>query len=384
MSLTDPSQMRTTEPNYTYAAGQEPWNKSLDGYNIPGKDTEVNTYQSDWTKWHGLYRDTPEQRSTIDKLVAWIINKKLILNNKAARDFDKRLKSQGRHTLRKLLSNHLRTAIINGDSYAWIPRDKAGRLLNMKILGPGSIEIRANNMGIIKEYAQVTTKYTNGVKEQVTLDTWTPKEIFHTSWEQIADEIHGIPEPEKMQRIIKMRQQAMSDNALIFHNYGKPTYFFEADTDDDTELEEITAILDDAMKNVKNAVVPKGTLSKIENVRTPQFGILDYQPWLTFLRSYHTESSGVPDLVRGKSDEVSLAAGKLNLVAFKEDIIFKQIDFSENIEMQTGMEISFEEPIEIDIEISRTEEDQELKESAKREQGGDLKTTTKKTNEKKS
>ena len=384
MSLTDPTQMRTTEPSYNYAAGQEPWNKSLDGYNIPEKDTEASTYKSDWTKWHGIYRDTPEQRSTIDKLVAWIINKKLILNNKAARDFDKRLKNQGRHTLRKILSNHLRTSIINGDSYAWIPRDKAGRLLNMKILSPGSIEIRANKMGIITEYAQVTTKSTNGVKEKVTLDKWTPKEIFHLSWEAIAEEIHGIPDPEKMQKIIKMRQQGMSDYSLVLHNYGKPTYFFEADTDDDTELEEIRIILDDAMKNTKNAIVPKGTLSKIENVRTPQFGTIDSLPFLNFLRSYHTESSGVPDLIRGKSDEVSLAAGKLNMVAYKEDVIFKQIDYSEAIEMQTGMAISFEEPIEIDIEISRTEEDQELKESAKRQQGGDLQTTTKKTNEKKS
>ena len=385
MTLTDPTQIRTTDldnATTSYTAGQEPWNKNLDGYNIPNKETEVNTYQADWTKWHGIYRNTPELRSTIDKLVAWIINKKLILKNKAAKDFNKRVKGTGKQTLRKILSNQLRTAIINGDSYGWLPRDKAGRLLNIKALDPGSIEIRANNNGIITEYAQVSAKSND--EDQKTLDTFQPNEILHISWEQIADEIHGIPESEKLQDIIKMRHQAMDDNTLIFHRYGKPTYFYETDTDDETELAKITTTINLAVKNFENVIVPKGTLNEIKNVRTPQFGTIDYQPWLKFLRSYFTESSGVPDLVRGKSDEVSLAAGKLNLVTFKEDIIFKQIDFSETLLMQTGLDIGFEEPIEIDIEISRTEEDQALKESAKRQQGGDLQTTTKKTNEKKS
>ena len=50
---------------------------------------------------------------------------------------------------------------------------------------------------------------------------------------------------------------------------------------------------------------------------------------------------------------------------------------------QTGLGIELEEPIEIDIEISRTEEDMALKESAKREKGGELQTKTKLTSEKK-
>ena len=113
----------------------------------------------------------------------------------------------------------------------------------------------------------------------------------------------------------------MSDNTVIIHRYGKPTYFFEADTDDETELAKITTTLNDVFKNFENSVTPKGVLNKIDKVTTPQFGTIDPIPWMKYLRSYFTESSGVPDLVRGKSDEVSLAAGKLNFVSFKEKIV---------------------------------------------------------------
>ena len=117
----------------------------------------------------------------------------------------------------------------------------------------------------------------------------------------------------------------MYSNSVILQRYGKPTYFYEANTDDDTELNLITDKINKAMKNFENVVLPKGTLDEIKKSSTPQYSSLDPIPWMNFLRSYFTESSGVPDLVRGKSDEISLAAGKLNFVAYKEKIIFEQI-----------------------------------------------------------
>lgn len=380
MALTDPTQMRTTAmDNVTVTAGLEPWNKNLNNYLIPGKDTEAIKYVTDWFKWHGLYREVAELRSTIDTECRWIISKEIKYKDAKTKAAAKRIKGNGKKTFRQIIFNHKRTSMIAGDAFAWIPRDKAGRLMNIKELDPGTIEIEADKFGVIKKYNQVTIK--NG-KVKI-LDSWKPKEIWHTMNDPIADEIHGIPEPEKLQKIIKMRQQAMSDSSLILHRYGKPTYFFEADTDDETELASITATLDKVFKNFENSVTPKGTFSKIDRVSQPHFGTIDAQPWHNFLRSYFTESSGVPDLVRGKSDEVSLAAGKLNLLSYKEKIIMKQMEYEEEMDDQLGLSLELERPIEIDIEISRTEEDQELKESAKRQQGGDLQTTTKKTNEKK-
>lgn len=384
MALTDPKQARTTDYSTamtSYVAGQEPWNLNLANYQLDRKDTEAFTYQADWSRWHGLYRTIPELRSTIDTESYWMISKEITMDAKA-KEINKKLRT----SLREVLIRHLRTSMICGDSYAWIPRDKAGRLLNIKILDPGTIEIQADKFGIIQKYVQIAHKggASKADPKQAPLATFTPKEIFHLSNEPIADEIHGIPQPESMQKIIKMFHQTMDLNQLIIKTYAKPTYFFHADTDDEAELAEIQEVLNKVKKNFEDALFPKGALDKIEKVSTPQFGSIDVMPWLKFKRSYFTESSGVPDIMRGKSDEVSLAAGKLNMVAYKEKIIMKQMNYEEKIEKQLKIKVGFERPIEIDIEISRTDEDMALKESAKKQKGGDqVVSGTKRSSEKK-
>ena len=355
MALTDASQSRTTgydTSTTSYTAGEEPWNKNIEGYTINQEGTEAVTYQCDWEKWHGMYRNIAELRSTIDTECRWIIGKKFTMDDKTEK-ITGRIKGKGKDTIRKILFNMLRTSKICGDAFAWIARDKAKRIINLKILDPGTIEIQADKFGIIRKYVQVAEKGHGAMHQanKIVLDEWDPGEIFHLSNNSIADEIHGIPDSEKMQDIVKMRHQAMDDNTLIFHRYGKPTYFFEATTDDETELAAIKDKLDKVKKNFEDALFPKGTLEKIERVSTPQYASLDPLPWMKFLRSYFTESSGVPDLVRGKSDEVSLAAGKLNLLSYKEKIIMQQLEYSEEIDMQLGLDITFEEPPEIDVEV---------------------------------
>jgi hypothetical protein len=375
MSLSDVSQIRTTALNTEttdYTAGEEPWNKNIDGFNIPKESTESSTYQADWTKWHGIYRNIPEIRSTIDTHCKWIIGKKLKLGDAKTKEFNKRVKGIGKDTLRKILLNIKRVSKICGDCYAWAPRDKAGRLLNLKILDSGTIEIQADEFGIIKKYVQVSTKNDSSklrimtkVEDKKILDEFEPKDIFHISNERIGDEIHGIPDTEKLQKIIKITQQGIMDYTTILHRFGKPTFFYEANTDDDTELDDIKDKIDKAQKNFENIVIPKDTLNNIEKVAVAQFSMPDPMPWLNFIRNYFSESSGVPDIVRGRSKEVSLAAGKLEYLGFKEKIEMEQIEFSEDIEMQLGLKISFEPPQDIDIEVAKTSESMSRKINAK-------------------
>lgn len=368
MALTDPTSTTITDLNTsttTYTAGSEPWNKNLTGYNIFPKPIESIVYICDFNKWHGSYRQIPELRSTIDTECRWIIGKEIKAKNKTTQDAMNRIKGNGKSTFRKVLLNQKRTSKFAGDSFAEIVRDSAGRITNLKSLNPGLIKIEADNYGIIQRYVQL-----NPLSNEKPI-IWLPNEIFHLMNDPIADEIHGIPEAEKLLDIIKMKHQAMSDTSVIIHRYGKPTMFYEVNTDDDTEIALITSKLNDASNKFENIVTPKGTFEKIDRVSIPQYSSIDTIPWHSFLRSYFTESSGVPDLVRGKSDEVSLAAGKLNFLSFKEKIIFQQLELQEEIKMQLGLEVEFETPREIDIEISRTEEDMQNKETAKRQKGGD-------------
>ncbi|KKL81879.1 hypothetical protein LCGC14_1990320 [marine sediment metagenome] len=347
MALSDPTQMITTELNdISYTAGQEPWNKNLGQYTFDNIDTEVNTYTPDFSKWHGIYRTIPEARSTLDVWCSWVIGKKLTMDEKTRKITD-RIRGNGNDTFRIILKNQKRTAKICGDSFAEQVRDKANRLINLKPLNPGHLRIVSNGFGIITKYEQVSNINAADLK---ILQSWEPHEIFHISNDRIADEIHGIPELEKTFNIMKWKHQSMGDLATMFHRYVQPILEIYASTDDPVELASIEKTYTSSRKNFENRIIPKGAIEKVERVAIPQFATLDPLPWQKFLRSYWTETSNVPDLIRGKSDEVSLAAGKLNYLGYKEKIIMEQLEYSEEIKAQLGLDISFEEPKEIDID----------------------------------
>ena len=113
----------------------------------------------------------------------------------------------------------------------------------------------------------------------------------------------------------------------------------------------IEDIYNKSFKNSENRIFPSGTIEKVERISIPQYSTLDPLPWQKFLRSYHTESSNVPDIIRGKSDEVSLAAGKLNVYAYREKIIYEQLEYAEEIKAQLGLIIKFEEPPEPEVAV---------------------------------
>lgn len=347
MALSDPTKAITTDLNdVSYTAGQEPWNKNLDQYTFDSKDTDVNTYIPDWTKWHGIYRSIPEARSTIDIWSFWVVGKKLVMDDKTKKILD-RIEGIGNDTIRKILRNIKRTSKICGDGFADIARDRAKRLINLKPLNPGTIRIVSDKKSMIIRYEQVTSTATDAK----VLETWELDEMFHISNDRIADEIHGIPELEKTYNIMKWKHQSMGDLATVYHRYVFPILDIYAKTDDDAELAHIEAIYTKSIKDMTHRIIPVDVVDKVERVAIPQFATLDPLPWQKFLRSYFTESSNVPDLVRGKSDEVSLAAGKLNWLGYKEKIIMEQLEYSEEIKAQLGLDISFEEPPEIDVEV---------------------------------
>ena len=360
MALTDPTQSITTGLNdISYIAGEEAWNKNINQFQIDPQQTESNSYQCNWTKWHGIYRKIPEVRSDIDLWCKWVIGKEIKFKNQEHKKITDRIRGNGIQTFRIILINHKRVSKLCGDSYLEKIRDQANRLINLKELNPGTIKVIADKFGIITKYQQVSTTNIN----PIVLREWEPDEIWHLANDPIADEIHGIPELEKTYDIIRWKHQSMNDQSTVFHRYVAPLLDIYANTDDPTELAALKTLYDNSVKNFENRIIPKGSIDKTERISVPQYSTLDPLPWLVFLRSYHTEASNVPDLIRGKSDEVSLAAGKLNYLGFKEKIIMEQIEYAEQIKANLNIDITFEEPKEIDVEIAK--ESMDIKERNK-------------------
>ncbi len=346
--------LQTATTNYT--AGEEPWQKNLDGYIIDSVSTDVSSYQSDWDKWHGFYRKVADYRTAMLTLIDWVIGSKDLIMGDKTKEIVRKIRGNGKQNFRMILKNHYLTTIIGGDSLTEIVKDKARRLKNLIIRDPGTIRILANKKGRIVLYEQLSQKQsgTGTASEEASdmevLQTWKPEEIWHTMNNPIADEIHGIPESESMQDLIKSLEQIQKVYAITLHRYMKPTIFYEVDTDDDTEIAEIAKKIDSAVKNFNNVVTPKGTLDEIKTAKVAQFSILDPIPWMNFLSRKFNKVARVPEIVQGESRESAIIAGEINFIGFREYIMQKQTDFSENIKDQLNLDIKFPEPREREIE----------------------------------
>ncbi len=348
MGIYDPDAMKVID--VTFIAGQEPWQKNLDNFRIDAEETENQEYQQDWTKWHGFFRNVPDYRTAMLTFIDWVIGKKLIMDRRTE-EIVKKIRGNGKQSFRMILKNHFLTSVIGGDSTTEIIKDKAGRLKNLMIRDPGTIKIIANRKGRIILYKQMSGKQQGKEEAELkTLHTWQPEEIWHTMNNPIADEIHGIPESESMQDLIKSLEQVQKTYAVVLERYMKPTYFFEADTDDDTEMAAIAVKIDKAMKNFTNIVLPKGTLDEIKTAKTAQFSILDPVPWMNFLSRKFNKVARVPEIIQGESRESAVAGAEINFIGFKEYIMQRQTDLSENVKNQLNLNVGFEEPRELEIE----------------------------------
>jgi len=349
MTLMDIDSAVNTGMNDITYTENTPWQKNLNNININEIETNSIKYVVDWKKWHGIYRTIPEYKSSVDTNCRWIIGKRIIPKNKKTKEIIAKIKGNGKDTIKNILLNQKRTSKICGDAFAEIIKDKAKRLINLKPLNPGTIMIIGNEKGIISRYLQIATKNNNESKIEI-LNDWKPHEIWHTSNERIADEIHGIPTSEVFENVIKWRKQAMESQSVVIQRYGKPTYFYEVGTDDTTEMNNIKTKIDKAIKNFENVIIPEGTLKNVINIKTGQGATIDPMPWLKFLKRNFILESGTPDIVQGESRESATSSGELNYISYKERIKYEQADFSEEIKSQLGLNIEFEEPPEITIE----------------------------------
>ena len=343
MALLDNKEMNITgNSDITYktsAAGTD----NTDFKYIPEtKDTDGSDgYTSDWTKWHGYYREIPEFQAVTDKLGSWTVGRGFEADEKVKKKVGKWI-GFGKDDFNSLLENFIRTMLIAGDCFAEIVKDKQGRITNIKPLNPGKMKIIANDFGIIEHY-----EHARKDKDPIIFQV---EDIFHLSWNRIADEIHGIPYAEKMQDILQMRKESMKDLRLIFHGYAKPLIISKIDSDDATTIANYKAKLDEAVEKCENIIIPKDTVD-MERMSIPQYSTLDPLPWLRFLIRQFITSSGVPEVVLGWGEETTEASSKIIYLAFQQTIERLQRYIEAQLKIQLNIEIDLVFPASLEVEL---------------------------------
>lgn len=320
-------------------------------FEVEGEKTDSpgsgeNSYSPDWQKWNGYYKKIPEMRTVINKVASWTFGRGIETDESNRKKLN-RIKGHGKDTPRGVLKNQWRTALICGDSFAEIIKDKQGRIKNVKPLNPGTMKIVFNDRGIIKEYKQM--------KDGEEMATWDKDEIFHLSNQRVADEMHGIPFPESIEEIIEARNEALKDLRTLYHRNIQPINWIEVETDDKGKLSSIENTINEAYKNTENIVIPKGVVEEVKSQKVGQYSTLDSLPYIKFLVRQFVTACGMPEVIMGWGADTTEASSKIIYLAFQQTIEDMQRYNEEQIEMQLNIELDLQFPASLETEMQRDE-----------------------------
>lgn len=306
---------------------------TTDGVEING-----TAYIPNFKKWHGYYRQIPELRAVINKLASWTFGRGIKANPENEAKLNK-IKGYGKDSARAVLKNQWRTALICGDSFAHILPSG-----NLKPLNPDKIAILVNKFGIIEGYEQEG-------REQI----YSVKEIYHLTYERIADEIHGIPFPEALEELIKSRNEGIADLRVLYHRNIKPIQFFEVETDDQSKLNSVEATINEAYKKSENIVIPAGVIREIKKSTTAQYSTIDSLPYIKFLVRQFVTACGMPEVIMGWGEETTEASASIIYLAFQQEIEDMQQYNEEQIKNQLGIIINLEFPASLETKLQKNE-----------------------------
>lgn len=309
-----------------------------------GEEMKGFGWTPDWTKWHGYYRQIPELRTVINKLASWTFGRGIKADKKNKEKL-KKIKGHGKDSSRLVLKNQWRTALICGDSFAHIITDKSGRVTNLKPLNPGKCGIVSNEFGIIIGYSY------DGQDKM-----YSPDEIYHLSYERIANEIHGIPFVEALEELVVSRNEAMSDLRVLYHRNIKPIQFFEVETEDETKLNSIENTINNAYKKSENVVIPSGVVKEIKKSSTAQYSTLDSLPYIKFLVREFVTACGMPEIIMGWAENASEASANIVYLSFQQEIEDMQLYNQEMVELQLNIIIDLEFPASLEDKIKQNKD----------------------------
>ncbi len=309
---------------------QTPNTDSQDFVKIPGQDTDgLSRYTPDFKKWNGLYRKVPEYRLAVNKLVSWTFGRGFT-GSKTELDKIKKIRGFGKDSGRSVFKNCWKVALICGDSFAHKIRDAQGRQTNVKPLNPGNVTVVTAQNGILSHYEL------GPEKQRVELE-----DMYHLSYEREADETHGIPLGEALEKLLESRGECVQDLRILYHRQIKPIQFYEVETNDEAKLKAVEATINKAYRKSENIVIKAGMIKEIKRSGTPQYSNPDVAAleYLKFLIRYFITSIGVPEVVMGWGSETTEASSKVIVTSYEQDVWDMKQYNVEMMEIQLNIKI---------------------------------------------
>jgi hypothetical protein len=315
--------------------------------------TSIYKYQMQWDRWHSIYKDVAILAALINAKAFWTVGK----GYKGGSSRLQKIRGNGKQTFNTILYNGAKVYTIGGDFYAEIVENpirkvftKLGefierKIINLKPLNPGSIKTIAKDNGMIEKYEQWAMNSISGKP----LHVFRPDQIFHLSWDSIADQIHGNGTCEKLEGTVAAYNEAKADMRKIFHRYVKPLLIFFVDTDDPAEIAAFKLKVDKAVELGENMVLPYDTLKDMEKMSIPQYSTLDPMPWIANLERDFILAENCPSVIIGSTEEKDTeASAKVLYLSWQQVIEWNQLFIEEQTRAQLGEKIKLEFPASLE------------------------------------
>ena len=316
----------------------------LDAYEIDTKEIdgisdqkETEWMNTKWTQYWGYFNTVPELKNAIILKAIWSVGKGWTADNYTTNQL-KLISGWGKDTFKNILFNMEIIKRVGGDAFAEVIRDNKNRLLNLKVLNPGSIKIIVDGKGIIKRYEQV-----NKGGQRETIKKFKPTEILHMCHNRFGDQIHGISDIESLEPVILAEQQSFENMNKIQNFQAKPFIIFKLKTDDEVKIQQFADKIRDVRKLGEDMFIPDDeNLVSWEAVTVNPSQILLL--WRDDLRNKFYRAIGLPQIVPGGAGQSTESESKVIYVAFEQIVKHEQLDIEEQILGQLGIEIKLEHP----------------------------------------
>lgn len=300
---------------------------------------DQNFWQTNtWTTHNSYYKNHNSVKTIINKLGMWTIGKGYTeeTDPKVIKTLEK-IKGDGKSSFNEEINNCVRGRHIDGDSYAQIVRDKAGKLINLRSLNAGRVKVYYSNMGMIRKYG-----YTNS---DGTETAFAVNEIFHLRLNQIGNEIHGTGDIETIISFLDKIKQLDEDMAVMFHAYVVPRIMWHLNTDKSTEINKFKADAKTSRDGGQDIFIPQKAV-EWELIEAKQ--IVDPLTWRQTWVEEVTKGGGVPALIMAIEAGTTEASSKMVYLAWQQVIEAEQLYLEAQIKLQLRLDVKFEFPASIE------------------------------------
>ena len=345
MGFADLDSVTTTDMQSWGFTPTTPYSKTEQLFQVETIVDDEVVWIPEWNRWNNYYRTIPEFAAQINTSVLWIAGLGWTANAKTTKILE-RIRGNGVDIFDTVITNLITEYKICGDAFGEIIRRMDGTLINLKPLIPRDIKIVGNAFGQITRYELIASTADEQGNFR-TLKEWSPDEIFHLSWNRVANEIHGIPSGEKLEQQMKKINLAKDITAVIHRRHMTPVIIWEIDEDDKTKAAAFKVKVDNIYQKIENIIVPMGA-AKATILQMQKGSVSESIEWIQNLQMEFTKAGGVPNVAQGSETGSSEATSKIVHLNFQPRASYERLFLEKQIKAQLNLEVKFKEPPSID------------------------------------